>query len=315
MSFHDVLFPEGISFGSISGPCYNTQIIVSDSGAEERISRWENPLHRMNARFGIKTRAQMAELRRFFWARRGAAHSFRVKDWVDYTTAEDGVSTSAFSDQQIAIGDGSTSVFQLTKAYTNGGVSRIRNIKLPVSGTVAIGVNGSAVGSGWSLNYATGVLTFTSPPTLGHAITWGGQFHNHMRFGKELDQHFAVSLDAFDTNSLPDIPLVEVVEDTAISGEFYFGGAAALTSADNLSIAFTSGRVQTFNFTASGKSATLPDPASLPLGGPYMVISNVGANTFTLKKHDGTTVRTVAVPDVFTLWLGTDGSNPIWICV
>ena len=312
--FHDVRLPTGISFNSLGGPGLNTQIMRTDSGAEERIARWSSPLHRYNLRYAIKTRAQMAELRRFYWGRLGALHSFRFKDWTDFTTATDGNSAGAYGDCQIGVGDGTTTVFQLVKTYTSGGYTRSRTITKPVDGTVAIGVNGSAVGSGWSLNYATGQLTFSSAPALGHAITWGGEFDVHVRFGKGLDSHFAATLEGFDTTSLGDVEIVEVLEDSYHNEELPMLGAAQITSADNVSISFSSGLVQRFNFTASSKSATLPNTSGLPMGGPYLALTNSGANSFTLKKHDGTSVQTVASGASYEIWLGTtNGSDRVWI--
>lgn len=313
MAFHDRLFPPGVSYGSVGGPGFNTSIVETDSGAEERIGRWDNPKHRYDARFGVKTRAQMAELRRFYWARRGAAHSFRFKDWLDFTSNADGYTAGVFTDQQIGIGDGVTTTFQLTKSYTDGPITRLRNITKPVTGTIVVGKNGVNQSSGWTLDYSTGVLTFSVAPALTHAVTWGGEFNVHARFGKEIDSQFAASIEAFDTNSLPSIPIVEVIEDAQLEDEYFYGGAKFISSADNWTLAFNNGRVQVFNFSASGKSVTLPDNTDLPMGSPYLVIVNNGSNDFDLKKHDGTTIQTVAAGTIYTLSLGTDGSNPLWI--
>ncbi len=64
---------------------------------------------------------------------------------------------------------------------------------------------------GFSVDYATGIVTFASPPgatgsPTGVPVTWGGAFHVPVAF--EGDE-FIQSLDTHDASSVPDIRLIE----------------------------------------------------------------------------------------------------------
>jgi uncharacterized protein (TIGR02217 family) len=103
-------------------------------------------------------------------------------------------------------GNGSATSFQLIKNYVSGSDSHSRTITKPVNGTVTIFDNTLALGSGYTIDYATGIVTFSVAPISGHSLGWTGQFDTPCRF--ERDQ-LEVSLDAFDAGSL-DIPVMEI---------------------------------------------------------------------------------------------------------
>ena len=115
MSFHEVRFPTGISYGSDGGPGFNTNIIALDSGAEERVARRETAKHIYDVGYGIKDQSDLAAVKTFFMARGGAVHGFRFKDWSDFTSATDGISSYSDTDQTIGVGDGTETDFQLVK--------------------------------------------------------------------------------------------------------------------------------------------------------------------------------------------------------
>lgn len=195
--FAEVQFPPDISYGSSGGPEYTTDIVVSVSGHEQRNVNWAQARLRYNVGKGVKTAAQLAGLIAFFRARKGRAYGFRFKDWSDYKAEGEVLGT----------GNGSATQFQLVKRYISGSVQETRSITKPVSGTVNLYRNGVLQSSGVSVNYTTGVVTFSTAPASGHAITADFEFDVPVRFDTD---RLAATMDSYGTHSWVDIPLVEI---------------------------------------------------------------------------------------------------------
>ncbi|ARK07420.1 hypothetical protein LAV_00020 [Sphingobium phage Lacusarx] len=199
MSFHEILFPEAISYGSSGGPAFLTTIIELASGHEQRNIEWKEQRANYDVSHGVKTREQMEELQDFFYARRGRAYGFRFKDWMDFE----------IEDQQIGLGDGTTRVFQAIKRYEpDSGYFFDRPIRKLVQGTVTISRNGAVIATGFSIDYNTGLITFSSAPAAGQIIKIvSAQFHVPVRF--DVDE-MSITHDDWEQMSWPSIPLVEV---------------------------------------------------------------------------------------------------------
>jgi len=197
MSFVEVQFPADISYGSTGGPEYSTDVVELNSGYEQRNINWAEARAKYNVAHGVKTQTQLNALIAFFRARKGRAYGFRFKDWADYS----------ITGQNIAIGDGTTTVFQLVKTYVNGGITESRNVKKPVSGTVIIYLNAVQQNSGVSCDTTTGLVTFTTAPGSGVAITADFQFDVPVRFDTD---RLAATLDSYGSNSWLNIPIVEI---------------------------------------------------------------------------------------------------------
>lgn len=197
MAFEEVRFPEDISFGSSGGPEYSTDIVEIASGFEQRNSNWSEARARYNVAHGIKTKAQLDALIAFFRARKGRAHGFRFKDWADYQAEA----------QEIGIGDGSATTFQLIKNYVSGSQTETRDITKPVSGMISIYKDGVLQSSGVSVNTVTGVVTFTAAPANGTVITATFEFDVPVRFDTD---RLSASLDQYGSHSWYDIPLIEI---------------------------------------------------------------------------------------------------------
>ena len=163
--FHDTNFPDDISYGSKGGPMFNTTIIRLKSGHEQRNINWQYPLHMYDVAYGVKTQAQMASLRTFFMAMFGQAHTFRFKDWHDYTTHADGNSAPTSADQIVSAVSSATGRFQLLKHYAVGGGSAAtmkRVITKPIAATVSVTFSGVDVaGSKVTVEASTGVFTIS----------------------------------------------------------------------------------------------------------------------------------------------------------
>jgi len=198
MAFVEVAFPSDIAYGSSGGPEYSTEIVITHGGHEQRNINWSQARAKYNVAHGIKTHAQLDTLIAFFRARKGKADGFRFKDWSDYKAVA----------QVIGTGNGSNKIFQLVKKYTSGGITEIRTITKPVAGTIAVYVNSVLqAGSAYSLDVATGKITFVTAPVNTAVITADFEFDVPVRFDTD---RLSATLDSYGINSWNDIPLVEI---------------------------------------------------------------------------------------------------------
>ena len=195
--FHEVRFPPDISYGAVGGPGWSTSIVTTVSGHERRNANWSQARGRWNVAHGLKRREQVAELIAFFRARMGRAYGFRFKDWTDYQALA----------QTLGTGDGATKSFQLVKRYASGGEVASRTITKPVAGTVKLYRDGVQATSGWSVDAATGLVTFTAAPAMGVIVTADFEFDVPARF--DTDQ-MELTIETYELGSWGQIPVVEI---------------------------------------------------------------------------------------------------------
>ena len=206
MAFHDVRFPDNISRGARGGPERRTQIVELASGDEERNASWANSRRRYDVAYGIRRADDLAAVVAFFEARNGRLHGFRFKDWADYKSCLPSQAAGPM-DQALGTGNGALTTFALLKRYTSGAQSWVRSIGKPVAGSVRIALDGVEQMSGWSVDTATGVVTFATPPGTGVPITASFEFDVPVRFDADtLD----VTLDLERLGSITSIPLLEI---------------------------------------------------------------------------------------------------------
>jgi uncharacterized protein (TIGR02217 family) len=207
--FDEVRFPPAISRGSSGGPERQTEIVALASGREERNNRHALSKRRYNAGFGIATLDDIHVIVAFFEERRGRLHGFRWKDHADFKSGAVGQAIAA-DDQVIGTGDGATAAFQLLKTYGTGLRDYARAITKPVIGTVRVAVAGieKAVGSDFTVDHTTGIVTLLSDPAADAAVTAGFEFDVPVRFDTDA---LVINLAAFRAGEIPDIPVVEIV--------------------------------------------------------------------------------------------------------
>lgn len=179
----NAVFPTlpGLKFGVRRRPQWSTTIKRAVSGREFRFSNAVYPtyLYRLQYEFLRDYRSGVDELRSiegFFNARGGAFDSFL---WTD---PDDNTATL----QSFGTGNGSQTQFQLMRTF--GGYSA------PVygpNGTPSIYRAGTLVTSGVTVS-STGLVTFTTAPTSGQALTWSGPYYIRVRFEQD-----AVDLEKF----------------------------------------------------------------------------------------------------------------------
>lgn len=198
MAFAEVLFPVDIAFGATGGPEYLTDVVMTQSGYEQRNASWSQARARYNVAHGIKTQAQLDILVAFFRARKGRLDGFRFKDWVDYQAVS----------QIIGMGDGSTTVFQLVKNYSSGSVTEQRSITKPVANTINVYFDSVLQNtSEYTLNVTNGQVTFNTAPANNVVITADFEFDVPVRFDTD---RLAITLDSHGSYSWSDIPLLEI---------------------------------------------------------------------------------------------------------
>ncbi|MFN3575448.1 MAG: TIGR02217 family protein [Tabrizicola sp.] len=208
MAFHEIRFPANLSFGSVGGPERRTEIVTLANGFEERNTPWQHSRRRYDAGVGLRSLNDVETLIAFFEGRAGQLHGFRWKDWSDYKSCAP-LSTPAPDDQLVGIGDGATTVFRLSKTYVSGLQSYTRPILKPVEGTVLVAIEGDQKIEGleFSVNSATGEITFALPPDLGTRITAGFEFDVPVRFDTDSIQ---TSVASFQAGDVPTVPVVEI---------------------------------------------------------------------------------------------------------
>ena len=141
-----------------------------------------------------------------FYAHNGRFRPFRFKDWSDFEA----------DDTNFGTGDGSETNFQLAKTYdtslvllnTPGSLTYTRDIYLLAS-TPVIKVNNvtQTVTTHYTIS-DTGLVTFVTPPTTGHALTWTGDFDIPVRF--DVD-YLPVAMNVNSIASINSISLREVI--------------------------------------------------------------------------------------------------------
>ncbi|TDK49844.1 DUF2460 domain-containing protein [Antarcticimicrobium luteum] len=208
MNFHEVRFPASLSFGSVGGPERRTDIVTLANGFEERNTPWAHARRRYDAGLGMRSLDDVEVLIAFFEARQGQMYGFRWKDWSDYKSGR-ARADLRFDDQVIARGDGATRVFQLMKTYRSGDHSYARPITKPVAGTVRVGLEQDEMQEtvDYTVDTATGLISFAHPPGEDLAVTAGYEFDVPVRFDTDRIQ---TSVASFQAGDVPTVPVVEV---------------------------------------------------------------------------------------------------------
>lgn len=201
MTFHNALFPEAISYGSKGGPGFKTSVVTLASGIERRNIEWSQVRAAYDVSHGIKSPTELEELRSFFYARMGMAYSFKFRDWGD----------CELFNQNIGVGDGAKTVFQIIRSYVSQGYQHDRRLtKIKTGSVLPIKVNNvpKVETTDYTIDYSTGKVTFVVPPPATHVINVPYLFfYVHVRFDIDV---FDPKHDFWQYQSWESIPLVEI---------------------------------------------------------------------------------------------------------
>ena len=227
--FDEVRLQDQIEFGVRGGPGWNTTVVVTASGYEQRNQGWAEARRRYSGVFRQLPSDpfnDFDELLGFFNARRGRLRGFRFRDWTDYEAAAQ--VCVQYNDVTQAAADGIEVEFQLAKLYDDANQTfnaYRRLVKKPVlespdpdadpddsAALVYVDTGGGPVlqarnpAGAYSLDTSTGKVTFNVAPVLGAVVTWTGRFDVPVRFDSDDLQ---AELRSFDEFEVP-IELVEL---------------------------------------------------------------------------------------------------------
>ncbi len=201
----DVVFPVEIGREAEVSASFSTHVTTTLSGYERRNSDWADARLSYDVAPGLRGEAELETVLQFFRARRGAAIAFRFTDPFD-NSSNGMTGTPTYGDQILGTGDGVQTEFDLIKHYGAGADAQTRFISHPVSGSVLVAVNGSAVTSGWTL-VPGGKIQFSIAPAQGALITAGFNFDVPVRFA---DDRLDLACATFGAGEMASITLVEV---------------------------------------------------------------------------------------------------------
>lgn len=198
-------------FPCISSPRWSTGIVQVDSGAEQVNQRWEHPLYRFTLPEAVRDHEVFEAVKDHWLTMRGPAYTWPFRDPLDFASVPlelpNHEPTVSATDQQIGIGDGAVTQFQLTKTYARGSQSYTRRIHLPIVDSLLVSVAGTPT-EDFTVTRPGGVVELSTPPSPGQIVRWGGLFDVEVRF--ESDDSFDGIVRTFGVGGFADIPLVEV---------------------------------------------------------------------------------------------------------
>jgi uncharacterized protein (TIGR02217 family) len=189
----NTLFPDlrGLSWDYTLTPTFSTGIQQATSGREVRAAFWSAPLWKLSLSYEFlyddsqhvdqNGFSELQQLMGFFLGRQGSFDSFLI-DLVQLTRkAED----STVSGQPIGMGDGNTTGFQLVRNI-GGYLEQIQN---PAGQSATVYVAGVKKTPGTDYTISNGLVSFSSPPASGAAITADFQWLWRVRFAQD-EQEF-----------------------------------------------------------------------------------------------------------------------------
>lgn len=225
MAFYDVRLPVDIERGARGGPSFDTTIKALKTGHEKRNQNWEQSKGAWDVSYGITHLTDLENVIDLFYAMEGSTYSFRFKDWADFRIGNP-LSGDVSTRQQIGLGDGTTTTFQLVRRYGFVGIKfHERDVTRPCAGTVRIfneAVELTAVESGagageFSVDYGTGIVTLGEAPSASGGSGDGGaeivaaiaEFDVPVRF--EAD-NLEIDVTVFDSDAVGSLPRIGLVE-------------------------------------------------------------------------------------------------------
>ena len=289
MAFHNISLPETVQYSSTAGAGFATIVQSTASGHEYRVARQAQGRHKFSLVKSLQTEAEAKALKTFALGRRGSLHSFRLKDFSDYTTNADGISDPTATDVAIGTGDGAETTFNLRKTY-DATLPYDRLITLPVAGSVVAAVNSVATTS-FTIN-GSGQIVFGSAPADGHTVAAGCKFDVPVRFDKGFDEWAQLRADSFQVWTVADLSCIEVLSEVELPERWLPGGGknwGAITQ--NIQLSLNDGAMQLMA-PGSAISALLPSVSRIPSGDRVFTLSVAAGSAGSVQLRDdvGTTI-------------------------
>lgn len=199
MTFYALELDTCPAYGWEGGP--NADILIQALRNKHERRNWLDGqlLHTFTLRFqNLRSSEHLEEVKTMFMVMHGPHHTFLCKDYNDF---RHGFKADNYAPMPFAVGDGTTTHFQLTKTYskTVGDVSAsfVRDITKPVvDENLVIYVN-DVTSEDATVDPLTGDVDFGSnPPPDDAVISWVGEFRCCVRFASfylpaTIDDRFA----------------------------------------------------------------------------------------------------------------------------
>lgn len=171
-----VEFPHDISENSEGSTTFQTAITQVDSGFEQRLSRWDEPIMEYNVAYGVRTMEQLHDLMAMFRATKGQLFAFLYKDYWDFTSSfaigvEARIPEPITNLDQVLVPAAGTDVqfeVQIIKTYTLGVTTALRTVTKPVTGTLVVALDGTPLveTTDYTVDYTTGIISFVQAAAL-----------------------------------------------------------------------------------------------------------------------------------------------------
>jgi uncharacterized protein (TIGR02217 family) len=169
--------PTSVEINAVRRTIEDIEIVTTDGLWEVRNARHSQPLREWDISFpaGQYASTTIEAVADMFGAARGALHTFLFKDPLE----------NAVTDEVFGTGDGATTIFYLSKGYTAGSETLAQTITRPVS-SIVLKKDGVVTGSGYTVDYTLGKVTYSVAPSNGVVLTWTGSFDRPVRFDTPL---------------------------------------------------------------------------------------------------------------------------------
>ena len=187
MAFEEVQLPPSILLGSSITQKWDVDVIEYGQGARYVNIKVNQSRYRFSLRHVVERADIFADVVQFFEALGGPATGFLIDNWLDNSTAMGGV--AAGTDMTLGTGDGTTTVYNISRTYTQGTSTSTKRVFKPKTGTILVAAvgsptqsfsvvfdNGSPSSSQVDISTTAGTATFGEAPSNGAILTWGGDY-------------------------------------------------------------------------------------------------------------------------------------------
>lgn len=186
--FETPRFPDDLACWLSGGRGFNTMVVDTFGGDEYRDGAWAMARGVWDVSEALRTipdggTYSIKPLVKMLLVARGRLHGFRVK--APYDNSDDSSGVLGLT----GVGVASTLAYQMYKNYTISPIPVYQQIvQKPVATGLKIYKNGvlQTLTTHYTINAATGIVTFVSQPTIGQTLTWTGNYDVPVRFGGDL---------------------------------------------------------------------------------------------------------------------------------
>lgn len=162
---------ECVSYGTVYGSGYRTDVVALQSGYEKRTALWSIPRGQFSIIYNLLKEEDHASVLAAFHVCNGRLHTFRLKDETDFSVVK----------SPIGAGTGSTKTYKLSRRFSFAGQNKDIPVSLPVVGSVVVYEGSSIVPA--TVDYENATVTLSAAP--GAVISWSGEFDKRVRFDED----------------------------------------------------------------------------------------------------------------------------------